>query len=182
MTICTGDQTDETTSRGRRLTPLSSEQDRAVERAVLDRVLAVRRPGPATSPPPWAEEVLALHCDLARAALEEALARRDLPRLARLYNVVHSKDFRGFTRWLPQLPDDLRQELSRMLVSLQDPATGHCRTGPFGDAPLTTVGMPATHDENVVCRIYLFGAAPQYPLAPMRREDILQPLAAGTRS
>jgi len=165
-----------------RMQPLTQPQYGAMQRAVLEKVLAVKRPGPKTPPPRWAKEVMRNHCDLARNALEDAIDDRDLPRLARWYDVVYNKDFHGFRQWLPALPDALSAELARFLMELQDPQTGHFRTGPFDKDPLYTVGMPLTHDENVICRIYLFGGAPKYPVACMPRERILLPLSGGTKS
>lgn len=155
---------------------------KAMQEAVLEKVLTVKRRGERTPAPQWARDVMRRHCDLARETLEVAINDRDLPRLAYLYDVVYNKDLRGFKHWLPTLPDDLRADLAQSLMDLQDPEAGHFRTGPFAKNPLYTVGMPSTHDENVICRIYLFGKAPQYPVRCMPREDILRPLAGGTKS
>ena len=122
------------------------------------------------------------HCDLARRDLEEAIEERDLPRLAYLYDVVYNKDACGFRQWLPVLPDDLREQLAQLLMNLQNVQTGRFRIGPFDRRPLSTVGMPSTHDENIICRIYLFGGSPEYPVPRMPRDRILRPLCGGTKS
>ncbi len=175
-------ETSTAPTRAQRVQPLARRQYEAMQRAVLERVLAVKRTGPKAPAPQWAKDVMRHHCDLARGALEDAISDRDLPRLARLYDVVHNKDFLGFRQWLPTLRDDLREELAQFLMGLQDPKTGHFRAGPFAEDPLYTVGMPSTHDENVICRVYLFGGAPKYPVACMPRQSILRPLAGGTMS